>query len=105
MLGAAYVFSALTAVSSIGAGAVAAATITGQLTLSVVIDRLGILGLEEQPITLERVAGVALLLTSRGALPRAVVPVEASRMLELLSPEEALDLFAQTYGRPAALDG
>ena len=62
VLGAAYVFTALTTVSTIGAGGVAAATITGQLTLSVVIDRLGILGLDEQPITLERVAGVALLL-------------------------------------------
>ena len=62
ILGAAYVFTALVTVSSIGAGGVAAATITGQLTLSVIIDRLGILGLEEQPITLERVAGVLLLL-------------------------------------------
>ena len=62
VLGAAYVFTALVTVSSIGAGGVAAATITGQLTLSVVIDRLGVLGLEQQPITLERVAGVALLL-------------------------------------------
>ena len=62
VLGAAYVFTALVTVSSIGAGGVAAATITGQLTLSVIIDRLGILGLEEQPITVERIAGVALLL-------------------------------------------
>ena len=62
VLGAAYVFTALVTVSTIGAGGVAAATITGQLTLSVVIDRLGILGLEEQPITVERIAGVVLLL-------------------------------------------
>jgi bacterial/archaeal transporter family-2 protein len=62
ILGAAYVFTALVTVSSIGAGGVAAATITGQLTLSVIIDRLGILGLQEQPITLECVAGVVLLL-------------------------------------------
>ena len=62
VLGAAYVFTALVTVSSIGAGGVAAATITGQLTLSVIIDRLGILGLDEQPITVERVAGVLLLL-------------------------------------------
>jgi transporter family-2 protein len=62
ILGAAYVFSALVAVSAIGAGAVAAATITGQLTLSVVIDRMGILGLEQQPITALRILGVALLL-------------------------------------------
>jgi transporter family-2 protein len=62
LLGAAYVFAALVTVSSIGAGAVAAATITGQLTASIVLDRLGVLGLEQTPITLERVLGVALLL-------------------------------------------
>jgi bacterial/archaeal transporter family-2 protein len=62
VLGAAYVFTALVTVSTIGAGGVAAATITGQLTLSVVIDRLGMLGLEQQPITVDRVAGVLLLL-------------------------------------------
>ena len=52
----------LVTVSTIGAGAVAAATVTGQLTASVIIDRLGILGLEEQPLSPERIAGVALLL-------------------------------------------
>jgi bacterial/archaeal transporter family-2 protein len=62
VLGAAYVFTALVTVSSIGAGGVAAATITGQLTASVVIDRLGILGLEETPITWDRLLGVGLLL-------------------------------------------
>ncbi len=62
VLGAAYVTIALIAVSSIGAGGVAAATITGQLTAAVVIDRLGILGLEETPLSATRVAGVVLLL-------------------------------------------
>ena len=62
LLGAAYVTVALIAVSSIGAGGVAAATITGQLTAAVVIDRLGILGLEETPLSATRVAGVVLLL-------------------------------------------
>jgi bacterial/archaeal transporter family-2 protein len=62
ILGVAYVFTVLVTVSSIGAGGVAAATITGQLTASVVIDRLGILGLEEQALTAERLIGVALLL-------------------------------------------
>jgi len=61
-LGAAYVFSALALVSQIGAGAVAAATVTGQLTTSVVLDRIGFLGLERTPITGSRVAGVILLL-------------------------------------------
>ncbi|HEX2360062.1 MAG TPA: DMT family transporter [Solirubrobacterales bacterium] len=62
LFGAAYVFSALMLVDQIGAGGIAAATITGQLTLSVIIDRLGILGLEEVPITPERVLGMVLLL-------------------------------------------
>jgi transporter family-2 protein len=61
-LGAAYVFSALVLVSQIGAGAVAAATVTGQLTTSVVLDRIGFLGLDREPITASRVAGVGLLL-------------------------------------------
>ena len=61
-LGAAYVFTALVTVSTIGAGGVAAATITGQLTAGIAIDRLGVLGLEETPITATRLAGVALLL-------------------------------------------
>jgi transporter family-2 protein len=61
-LGAAYVFSALVLVSEIGAGAVAAATVTGQLTTSVILDRIGFLGLDREPLTLGRVAGVGLLL-------------------------------------------
>jgi bacterial/archaeal transporter family-2 protein len=61
-LGAAYVFSALVLVSQIGAGGVAAATVTGQLTTSVVLDRIGFLGLEQTPLTLGRGLGVALLL-------------------------------------------
>ena len=63
MLGAAYVFSALVLVSEIGAGAVAAATVTEQLTTSVILDRIGFLGLEQTPLTASRVAGVGLLLT------------------------------------------
>jgi len=62
VLGAAYVFSALVTVSSIGAGGVAAATITGQLTFSLILDRIGFLGLEEAPISPDRILGVALLL-------------------------------------------
>ena len=62
ILGAAYVFTALVTVGAIGAGGVAAATITGQLTASIVLDRLGVLGLDVTPITLERVIGVVLLL-------------------------------------------
>jgi len=62
VLGAAYVTAALVTVPTIGAGGVAAGTITGQLTASVILDRAGVLGLDEVPITLERALGVGLLL-------------------------------------------
>lgn len=62
LLGAVYVTCALITVKSVGAGGVAAATITGQLTASVVLDRLGAFGLAQAPITVTRVAGVLLLL-------------------------------------------
>ena len=62
LLGAVYVTSVLVTVRTLGAGGVTAATISGQLAMSVVIDRLGILGLEETPITWDRIVGVGLLL-------------------------------------------
>ena len=62
LLGAVYVANALIAVSAIGAGGVAAATITGQLVASVALDRLGAFGLNEVPLTPERMLGVGLLL-------------------------------------------
>ena len=46
---------------ALGAGGVTAATVAGQLTISVVADRLGILDLPEKPITVARVTGVILL--------------------------------------------
>jgi len=62
LLGAVYVTMALITVRTIGAGGVAAATITGQLAAAVVIDRLGVLGLEETPVSASRLVGVGLLL-------------------------------------------
>lgn len=61
VLGAAYVTTVLLTVRTLGAGGVTAATVAGQLTMSVIIDRVGFLGLEETPITLTRVIGVLLL--------------------------------------------
>ena len=62
LLGAVYVANALIAVTAIGAGGVAAATIAGQLTASVAIDRLGLFGLDEVALSPERLVGVALLI-------------------------------------------
>jgi transporter family-2 protein len=61
LLGAAYVTSILVTVRSLGAGGVVAATIAGQLAVSVVVDHFGLLGVVKQPVTLLRVVGVALL--------------------------------------------
>lgn len=62
LLGAIYVANALIVVSTIGAGGVAAATVAGQLTASVAIDRLGLFGLDQVPISPARVIGVVLLI-------------------------------------------
>jgi transporter family-2 protein len=62
LLGALYVANALIAVSVIGAGGVAAATVAGQLTASVAIDRLGLFGLDQVALSPERLLGVGLLL-------------------------------------------
>lgn len=61
LLGAAYVTTVLVTVRTLGAGGVTAATITGQLTMSVVVDQFGLLGVEKSPITALKLLGVLLL--------------------------------------------
>lgn len=61
VLGAAYVTTVLVTVRTLGAGGVTAATIAGQLTAAVIVDHLGVLGVERHPVTLVRLAGIALL--------------------------------------------
>ena len=61
VLGAAYVTTVLVTVRSLGAGGVVAATIAGQLTAAVIVDHIGVLGVERHPVTLARLAGIAFL--------------------------------------------
>src|SRR3954447_2291980 len=61
LLGAAYVTTVLVTVRSLGAGGVTAATIAGQLSMAIAVDQLGILGVEKQTITWQRLMGVLLL--------------------------------------------
>ena len=61
LLGAVYVTTVLISVRTLGAGGVTAATIAGQLSMSVLLDQLGILGLAQRQLTPGRVIGVALL--------------------------------------------
>jgi bacterial/archaeal transporter family-2 protein len=59
--GAVVVLGTLITVRELGAGGMTAALIAGQLTLSVALDRLGVLGLEERAITWDKLLGIALL--------------------------------------------
>jgi bacterial/archaeal transporter family-2 protein len=63
VLGAAYVTTALVTVRELGAGGLTGATIAGQLTMAVILDRAGAFGLPEKAVSVPRVIGVALLAT------------------------------------------
>ena len=61
VLGAAYVTTVLVTVRELGAGGVTAATIAGQLTVSVVADHYGWLGVVRDPVNGAKILGVLLL--------------------------------------------
>jgi transporter family-2 protein len=61
LLGAVYVSVALVAVRTLGASGLTAVVIAGQLAMSVVIDRFGLLGVARTAITTERIVGLVLL--------------------------------------------
>ena len=61
LLGAVYVTTVLISVKTLGAGGVTAATIAGQLALSVLLDRFGVLGLDQRGITWDKLLGIGLL--------------------------------------------
>jgi transporter family-2 protein len=61
LLGAVYVTVALVAVRTLGASGLTAVVITGQLVISVAIDRFGLLGIAKQHIDPLRIVGLLLL--------------------------------------------
>jgi bacterial/archaeal transporter family-2 protein len=61
LLGAVYVTVALIAVRTLGASGLTAVVITGQLAISVAIDRFGLFGLAKQHIDASRIVGLVLL--------------------------------------------
>ncbi len=61
LIGAVYVTVAAWSVTRIGAGAVAAATVAGQMSSALVVDHLEVLGVEGEAIGLVRVIGALLL--------------------------------------------
>jgi bacterial/archaeal transporter family-2 protein len=62
LLGAVYVFVALEAVRTLGASGLTAVVITGQLAISVAIDRFGLLGVSKQHVGAQRILGLVLLI-------------------------------------------
>jgi transporter family-2 protein len=62
VLGAFYVAVALLTVRTLGLSALTAIVVTGQLTIAVVVDRFGLLGLSKQQIGAPRIVGLLLLL-------------------------------------------
>lgn len=63
ILGAVYVTTVLITVGTLGAGPVVAATIAAQLTVSLLIDQFGWLGVRQDPISALQLFGVLLLAT------------------------------------------
>jgi bacterial/archaeal transporter family-2 protein len=70
LLGAVYVSVALVAVRTLGAGGLTAVVIAGQLTISVVIDRFGLLGISKTPIGAQRIVGLGLLVAGAALVVR-----------------------------------
>lgn len=66
LLGAFYVFSNIILTPMVGAAAVMALSVTGQLVGGLLLDRVGFMGIAARELTLGRVAGAGLLLV--GAL-------------------------------------
>jgi transporter family-2 protein len=61
LLGAVFVTVALVAVRTLGASGVTAVVIAGQLAISVVIDRFGLLGVVRQHVGAQRIIGLVVL--------------------------------------------
>ncbi len=61
VLGAVYVTVALIAVRTLGASGLTAVVITGQLAISVAIDRFGLFGIAKQHVGVSRIVGLVLL--------------------------------------------
>lgn len=61
LFGAVYVAVALATVTTLGASGLTAAVITGQLVVSAVIDRFGLLGITRQSLTPTRIVGLVVL--------------------------------------------
>jgi len=70
LLGTIYVLAVITTTPKLGVGTVAGLTVAGQMIMAVALDHFGLLGLERHPISLGRLAGMALLIVGVVLLKR-----------------------------------
>jgi bacterial/archaeal transporter family-2 protein len=61
LVGAAAVIVGLMFVQKVGAGTLAGLTITANILMSLVIDKFGLFGMQQHPLSMGRVAGAALM--------------------------------------------
>ena len=61
VLGVVFVSTLLVTVRTLGASGILAATLVGQMSASVVIDRFGLFGVERTAVTSVRLAGILLV--------------------------------------------
>jgi transporter family-2 protein len=62
IIGAVYVAVSLNLVQRLGATVLVAVVLVGQMIAALVVDHYGLFGLSESPLTIQRVAGVVLLI-------------------------------------------
>ncbi|WP_181164438.1 DMT family transporter [Amaricoccus solimangrovi] len=71
MIGTAFVFGAILIAPVIGAAAFFVCVVAGQLIGATLADHIGLLGLEQQPVSLTRIAGLLLVLIGCVIVQRA----------------------------------
>lgn len=62
LLGAVYIVAAIFLAPRLGAAALTAAVVAGQMVASVVLDHYGLVGFSEHPVSVPRVLGAALVI-------------------------------------------
>lgn len=62
MLGATFVFMSLVSVTKLGAANLLVASVAGQIIAAMLIDRYGLVGLPVREISLQRIAGIGLVI-------------------------------------------
>ena len=107
VLGAAYVTSSTLLIPRIGAAALMALIVAGQLIAGMLIDRIGFLGMAVREISLGRVAGAVLLMAARAdphvlhaRRPFRFRPARDRIALRPASPRDAARLLVVRPGEP-----